>query len=409
MSDAITAIGRGTWATIDRVRLFAVVIIASSLVMLVVRWTGGSGLMDRFGHPIATDFSGLYTAGRMVVEGNAVGAYDPDTHIAFQRRFHGSETVDVYGWHYPPFFLAVVAILALMPYLLALFVWQAATLGLLLQSLRMILPGQRMLVPAALAFPSVFLTVLHGHNAFLTASLMGFGLVLLDRRPLLAGLAIGLLAYKPQFGIVLPLVLVLGGHWRATAAAAATVVALAMLSTVLFGADIWHAFLQGAEFTRAIVLEEGSTGWHKIQSVFAAVRSWGGGTQLAYGVQAVASLAVMGCLAALVLRRADQRLVAAATAVGALLATPYVLDYDLTVLGIAIAFLVAYGREQGFRPFEASLLAAVWLILPLARNGAQATGIPIGLIILGAVFAHAVARGLAATADSRAPQLSGAA
>src|SRR4029077_20364009 len=71
----------------------------------------------------------------------------------------------------------------------------------------------------ALAFPAVLINVGHGHNGFLTAALLGGGLVVLDRRPLPAGILFGLMAYKPQFGLMIPIALAAGGYWRSFAAA----------------------------------------------------------------------------------------------------------------------------------------------------------------------------------------------
>ena len=109
----------------------------------------------------------------------------------------------------------------------------------------------------AVAYPAVFVNLGHGHNGFLTAALMGGALVHLDRRPWLAGILFGLLAYKPQFGLMIPLVLVVTGRWRTIAAAAATVLALAAATTLVFGVDVWTAFLEGTRFTRIVVLEAG--------------------------------------------------------------------------------------------------------------------------------------------------------
>ena len=103
----------------------------------------------------------------------------------------------------------------------------------------------------ALAFPAVFVNLGHGHNGFLTAALLGFALVNLDRRPVVAGILFGLLAYKPQFGLMIPLVLLATGRWRTMLAAAATVAALALAVTLAFGLDTWRAFFDSAGFTRA--------------------------------------------------------------------------------------------------------------------------------------------------------------
>jgi alpha-1,2-mannosyltransferase len=137
----------------------------------------------------------------------------------------------------------------------------------------------------ALAFPAVFVNLGHGHNGFLTAALIGAALVNLDRRPLLAGVLVGLLVYKPQFGIMFPLVFAATGRWRSFAAAAATVAGLALATTLAFGIPVWDAFLASTHFTRTIVLEAGETGWEKIQSVFSVVRMWGGPVALAYAVR----------------------------------------------------------------------------------------------------------------------------
>lgn len=389
----------GDWLTEERARAYALIVAAIGFGGLIAVWTGGGPMTDRFGRPIATDFSGMWTAGRMLLAGDATGLFDPWTHFAFQRRTFADPNVEVYGWHYPPFFLAVAALLATMPYVAALALWQASTFTLYLAAIRAIAPPHRLLIAVAIGFPAVFVTLGHGHNAFLTAGLLGFGLLLLDRRPVLAGLCIGLLAYKPQFGLILPVVMVLGGHWRAVGAAAVTVGAMTVAVTLWLGPEIWLAFLKGADFTRAVILEEGITGWHKIQSTFSASRSFGAPLWLAYGAQFAVTAAVVAVLALMAFRGADRRLVAAMTATGALLATPYCLDYDMTLLGVAVAFAAAHGMEKGFAPYEKSLLAFVWLVPLTARATMMVTGVPLGLIAMLVLFGFLAARALAEKPD----------
>jgi alpha-1,2-mannosyltransferase len=356
-------------------------------------------MTDRFGRPIATDFSGVWTAGRMLLAGDPAGLFDPWTHFAFQRRTFDDPNVEVYGWHYPPFFLAVAALLASMPYVPALVVWQASTFALYLAAIRAIAPAHRLLILVAVGFPAVFVTLGHGHNSFLTAGLLGFGLLLLPTRPIIAGICIGLLAYKPQFGLVLPVIMVLGGHWRAVVAAGTTVAAMTAGVTLWLGPEVWLAFLKGADFTRAVILEDGITGWHKIQSTFSAFRSFGAPLPLAYGAQFAVTAMVIGTLALMALRGADRRLVAAMTATGALLATPYCLDYDMTILGVAVAFAAAHGVEKGFAPYEKSLLGLVWIVPLMARGTMMVTGLPLGVMVMALFFGFLAARALAEKPD----------
>jgi hypothetical protein len=238
----------------------------------------------------------------------------------------------------------------------------------------------------ALAFPAVLINVGHGHNGFLTAALLGGGLVSLERRPLLAGILFGLMAYKPQFGLMIPVALAAGGYWRSFAAAAVTAVLLTLATTLVFGVQVWHAFFVGAEFTRTVVLEQGDTGWHKIQSIFSWARMWGAPVPLAYAIQGTATLVLAMASAWLWHGKAPYPLKAAGLCLAAILATPYTLDYDMMVLAPAIAFIAADGMARGFGPWEKTALAALWLVPLVARTVPQVTLIPLGVPAMLAMF-----------------------
>jgi len=243
----------------------------------------------------------------------------------------------------------------------------------------------------------VFINLGHGHNGFLTAALLAGALLQLDRKPIVAGILIGLIAYKPQFGLLIPLVLAVSGRWRVVFAAAATVAVLALAVTLAFGPDVWSAFIASTKFTRTVVLEQGDTGWHKIQSVFSVVRMWGGGIDLAYAVQGAVTLAVAAALAWLWRSRAAFPLKAAGLLIGTVLATPYVLDYDLMLLAPAIAFLAVDGAQRGFTPYEKTALAALWLVPLVARTIAFATLVPLAVPAMLLAFALLLHRAMAET------------
>jgi hypothetical protein len=402
----------GGWLTLARTRLWALAVLAASAGGLVYLVATSDGLNDYQGRPLGTDFSNVYAAGTYVLEGRPAAPFDPRLQHAREMEIFGAKT-PFYGWHYPPFFLGVAAALALMPYQLALIVWQAVTLALYLLSIRAIvtlgaLPSPlrggsarsagvgvdvagrslpSLWVLLALAYPAVFVNLGHGHNGFLTAALIGFALVQLDRRPVLAGIVLGLLAYKPQFGLMIPLVLIATGRWRSVFAAAATVALLVIAATLAFGMESWRAFFAFAEYTRVIVLETGETGWHKIQSVFSWARMWGAPVPLAYAVQGAATLMVGAALIWLWRSPASFALKAAALCLAAILATPYSLDYDLMVLAPAIAYLAVDGLERGFGPWEKTALAFLWAAPLIARGFAQVTFIPLGVIAMLVMFA----------------------
>lgn len=374
----------GDWLTLARLRGYAVIFLAIYVAAAVLWIAVADGLIDRNGKPLGTDFSNVYAAGTLAHAGKADAAWDWETEQEAETAIFG-RPVPFYGWHYPPQFLIVASVLAVLPYAYALVAWMALTLPAYLLALRAILPHPATML-VALAFPVVFINLGHGQNGFLTAGLLGGGLVLLDRRPVLAGVLLALLAYKPQFGVLIPLVLLVTFRWTTIAAATATVLASCAATLVLFGTSVWTAFAASTTLTRHVVLEAGTTGWEKIQSMFSFVRMWGGSIETAYAVHGALALAVAAGLVWLWRSAAAYELKAAALAVGCLLATPYVIDYDLTILAVAIAFFVRHGLARGFRDYEITLLACVWCAPLLARTIALDAGIPLGLIAQAALF-----------------------
>ena len=380
----------GDGITAARIRAYSAIVLGLAVAILAGWIIAADGLIDRNGKPIGTDFSNVYAAGTLALQGRAPDAYEPALQHAAERAVFGRD-VPFFGWHYPPFFFAVAALVATLPYALGLLLWMVLSLPAYLAAMRAILPRPDALLPA-IAFPAVLVNAGHGQNGFFTAALLGGALQIMERRPALAGVLLGLLAYKPQFGVLIPLALLAGRRWITIATAAATVATSVLLSAAILGTEVWHAFFASTAFTQTIVLEQGATGWEKIQSTFSAVRMWGGSIPLAYGMQTALTLSLAASVIWLWRSAAAFELKAAALAVACLLATPYVLDYDLVVLGVAIAFLVRHGLQRGFEPYEISLLAAAWVMPLFARSVMGASGIPLGLLTLAAVFAIILAR-----------------
>ncbi len=383
----------GDWLTRDRARGYSLILLAIAAIAIAGWIAISDGLIDRNGKPIGTDFSNVYAAGELTWQGRPADAYDPALQHAAEKATFGGREVPFFGWHYPPFFFAVAFLVAAIPYGWGLALWLAASLAAYLAAIRAILPRPETLLIAT-AFPAVFVNIGHGQNGFLTAALLGGALQLLDRRPWIAGVLIGLLAYKPQFGVLIPIALLAGQRWSSIVAAVLTIAALVAISFATLGAGVWHAFIESMNFTQTIVLEQGGTGWEKIQSIFSAARNWGADIRTAYAIQTALAVMLAASLAWLWHSNAAFELKAAALAIASLLATPYVLDYDLVVSAVAIAFLVRHGFARGFRAYEISLLASAWIVPLLSRGVAGATGIPLGLIVMLALYGFTLKRAL---------------
>jgi alpha-1,2-mannosyltransferase len=389
----------GAWLTAARAGGYSLIVLGLCTIAMAGWIIVSDGLTDLNGKPIGTDFSSFYSAGSMALEGRAADAYDMAAHYARQQQIFGART-PYYAWFYPPFLLFIAAPLALLPYPAALVIWQVVTLafyvaviGAILRPIRQSRPDLGYLwVWLALGFPAVFINLGHGQNGLLTAALLGAALLALARQPLMSGTLFGLLAYKPQFALVIPIALLASNQWRAIAAAAATIVALFVLSVAAFGTDIWYAFAASTEMSRKLLLQNGDVGFEKLQSMFAVVRMWGGGIPLAYIAQGAISIAAICGVAWTWRGSCDFNIKAALLTIATLLASPHTLDYDLMILGPAIAFMACAGFAGGVRSFEISLLAAAWIMPLLSRIVAGVTGIPLGLLVLLTLYVFVLQR-----------------
>jgi len=341
-------------------------------------------IYDPSGLGIPTDFVNVWAAGRLVLDGHPALAYDWDIQKQVEVALLGQTFFGNFAWHYPPPFLFVAALLAQFPYPVAFVGWVSVSLLPYLAVMRAIV-GRSFGLLLALAIPMVLNNALVGQNGFLTAALIGGTLYLMPVRPVLSGICLGLLSYKPQYGLLFPLVLIAASQWTVFFTAAAVAAAMAGASWFAFGTESWQAFFHWMPMFSQAFLTEGRATFWKLQSVFAVVRYFGGTEQLAWIFQWIMSASVAMVLALMWRSRISYSLKAAALAVGTLLITPYLFMYDMMVLAIPVAFLVRIGLATGFRSYELPALAcALALIISfmflMAPVGLGATLIVAGLI-----------------------------
>jgi Glycosyltransferase family 87 len=328
---------------------------------------------DANGLGIPTDFINVWAAGRLVLDGLPAQAYDWDIQKQVEVAKLGKDFVGYFAWHYPPPFLFVASVLAQLPYQVAFIGWVVVSFLPFLVAMRAIV-GRNFGYLLAFAIPMAFINVLVGQNGFLTAALIGGTLYLIPIRPVLAGVCLGLLTYKPQYGLLFPIVLIAGGHWRVFISAGVTAVVLATASWLAFGIESWLAFFHWIPKFSQTFLTEGKAPWWKLQSIFAMVRYFGGSEPLGWAFQWVLTASVAVVLALMWRSRVPYTLKAAALAAGALLTTPYLFMYDMMVLAIPIAFMVRVGLKTGFRAYELPALGAVVALIGCYMF----TGIPTG-------------------------------
>jgi hypothetical protein len=371
--------------------------IPAMTVALLFLFVGVTALVTILADPYQMDFVSYWAGAKLAVAGNPAGAYDVALHRDVELGaipLHGA-----LPFAYPPCFLLVLAPFGLLTYPVAAIDWILLGFAAYCAALRRWAP----LMPwLALSFPPLLVNVITGQAGFLVAALFIGGMALLPRRPLAAGIMLGLLVVKPQLGLVLPLALAAGREWRAIAGAAASSLGLVLLSILVFGSASYQAWLGNADFIASIV-SEGRAGWHRMASVYAALRMAGLGSGAAWIVHAVVALASAATACLIWFRNAEAGARAGALAAATALASPYLFVYDILILVAPFLWLIGRGRHW-------LLLGLAWAILFLAM--VQVAGLSGGpnlmplapIILLGLiVYETRQDRGLSASASDTEP------
>ena len=361
------------------------VVIAAAVYAADMLRTGASSLTDANGRPLGDDFLNYWSGAFLAWHGRAADVYNWPAYHAFQQSVVGAG-VDNYFYGYPPILLVLTAPLALLPYLPGLGVWLIASWLCFYRALVMAMPGRSALL-LALATPAVFVNAYGGQNGVWTAALFGGGLCLIDRRPFVAGMLFGLMIYKPQLGLLIPVALLAGGQWRAIAGATISAGALVLASVLLFGPDMWRDFAHFVSVQRQVVLEDGTQSWHRMVSVFMLARRIGADPQLAYAAQIIAGLAGAVVVALAWFRDAPAPIRNASLVLGTLLATPYLMDYDTVVCAFVAVWLMSPESLTKTPERQAMLAVSLLLLLPLLNPTlSQLTRLPLGALMIVPAF-----------------------
>jgi arabinofuranan 3-O-arabinosyltransferase len=357
----------------------ACAIAAGYVGALALQFLHHKWIVDAQGRPIVTDFLEVWVAGRFALAGASATAYDWDAHHAAQVALAGHDFQGALNWSYPPLFLFVAALLACLPYAAAFVGWIVATAAGYAVTIGAI--AKRWDAGfAACAAPVFFANAIVGQNGFLSAALMGASLLFLKQNPLLSGVFLGLMTYKPQLGVLFPLALLLDRNWRALASASVTSAILLAASWLAFGTQTFLAFLHFLPATSQAILTDRGEDWNKMQSVTLLILLWRGRTSF--------------------------EIKAAFLAAGSMLVTPYLHMYDFAILAVPFAFLF---RAHAFDQLEwAGVIAVNCLFIGFAFYP-----VPIGPAMIAIVLALVLRRALRDAVQydsafaSRAAQLMG--
>ncbi len=345
----------------SRLQLYGYAVAVVYIAFLVRVFQAGTWIVDPEGVPIYTDFAFEWIAAVQALHGQAASLYDPTKFIEAQAALVGQQSVMYPNWPYPPPFLLIMAPFVAFHYAWAFLTWDLVTLlGLLIATYA--ITRRAPAIALVLACPFTAWNFLAAQNGFLTGSLLGASLLFLERRPVLAGVFIGCLTYKPQFGILFPVALIAARQWSSIVSATITAALLAGASVAAFGADVWGMFPRELlAQTDLNLLGEANNNWGYLQSVYGFVRTVRGSTSYAWLAQGLTTFA--SAIAIWRIWRSQVRfpLKAAALSVAALISTPYAFAYDMAAIVVPAAFLAQDQISLGALKGEVKMICALFV------------------------------------------------
>jgi alpha-1,2-mannosyltransferase len=336
------------------------------------------------GHAIwGRDFANVWTSGRLALEGRLDLLYDLEAYSAYQNGlFEGA--LRAHNYSYPPATLLYTWAFGLLPYPLALISWLLLTGAAFVAAARPYLREAGLPAWLAVIAPATLLNVWAGHYGLLIGALWLGAFHLLPRRPILAGVLIGLMLVKPHLAILAPLILARRGEWRAFAAAGASAMALVAISALAFGPDLWRIWLGVTVGVQTAMVDDVGTYFLTMMpTIVPTLSAFGFPAIAAWTLQILAAAAAVGAL--LIHMPSDSRAAGLAGGVATFLVLPYAFNYDMTVPGLAALLMLARLRREPESGSSFVLLLA--FLLPLIVQTFGLLHLPAPALILAALLA----------------------
>ena len=305
------------------------------------------GHLDWTRHALGRDFVNYWTAGHLVFTPHRLDIFTPTLFLGWEHKLF-DPALPFHFWSYPPPALFLVAPLALFSYIPGLIAWSVAGIAALIPAARafFVEDRDRWLLVAA---PAAAVNVGLGQNGAFTAALLIGGLALWRTRPNWSGLLLGLLIFKPQIAILLPVAVFAERRWGVMAIAAATAIIVLLLSTMAFGLDAWRGFFGPTLTMQQTMLSQGRGPFQwMMPSAFMAARVLGAPAGAAMALQAPFTLFAIWLVWCAYRSDADNTVKAAVLMTATFVASPQAFNYDLIPAAGGGAGALAAGRGRGF-------------------------------------------------------------
>ena len=369
-------------------RPYAIVLLGAILAAIPIVYSAFVGVLGPGIHPgfADKDFANYWAAARLVLDGKTMDLFGPwEIYFAHLKGAFG-DTFPWHNWSYPPHYLLLIWPLGFFGYKAGLLLFVAVTFALFVPAYRALI-GDRSLVAWIAVGPFIVHNFWVAQNGYLTASLALGALALRDRRPVLAGVLLGLLTIKPQLGLLFPFLLLAERRWTVIASATVSTLLLIGLSAAIFGIDAWRGYVNDVLPYQAFVMRElEGTFLTMMPSVYGALRIWNVGPHLALVLHFVVVAPFVVILIVALFRTDSARDRSILVLIGTFIVTPYALTYDMGLFSAAVGLIATRDKSTWPEDKERILVLTLAMLLPIMMIPLGTVGFPPAAIIIPLVL-----------------------
>ena len=384
------------WLPLRRIRAQAIVLALCLWGVCAVDFAT-PGLFDRVGNIKFQDFLAFYISAQQIAQHRASDLYDQkignDELLAIVRRPTGVHLPYLYG---PQVGLMFVP-LASLSFPAAARIWVVfsllvyfACIYAIWRRCRALRPYSRIVTIAAVAFPPLFHFFVRGQNsvivlAFFTAAFLALRA---DRR-WLAGIVLGFLAFKPQFLIAIPLILVVAHAWKIFAGLAMSAVVQLAFARAYFGTAVMQAYFDTLQHTsRWITTAEANIApiqMHSLRSFWSLLIPL---PTVALVLYVLSSICVVWIASVIWNSVPEMALRFSALTLAAVLVNPHLFVYDLLVLAPVVLLVTDWTLAHNQHPASPALRLLIYLsfLLPLFGPISRWTHVQLSVIVFIAML-----------------------
>lgn len=327
-------------------------------VFSIAYFTTPKNLLVNF--KLGGDFILFWAASSQILHGHFSDIYNTAAHEAVMQSEQFLSHPYKLPFLYPPPMLFFIWPLAFFTYTLSYTLWAFSAPIITAKTLNLLCKNWSI---TAFAFfsPQFIVSLLTGQNGLLITLILAMGIFYLTKKPFLSGLILGLLVIKPHVVFLVPLCLIFSRQWRIVAGMTTSASFLVILSSCVFGLEIWKRFFEYSHVMHNSMLHDVSL-CQIFVTVFGFLSVRGLPFIAAFWIQITFSLIVVACVLYNTIKSKNIYNNVILSLAASPLCTPYLLHYDLTYMLIPAIWVINTAFRTGFFSWEKPFLLVLYFV-----------------------------------------------